>query len=464
MALKSVESQNVEFKSNWRDEYLKVISAFANTEGGVLILGVDDNGMPSGLKDIKKLLEDMPNIIRNKLGIIPSVSIEKRKNKDVLCIQTSPSAVPISYDGRFYIKSGSTVQELKGQELANFIMRKMGKTWDEYIEERITLDDLDIETVKEFKRKAADRIPSVVAEDDTETLLKKLNLLENGELKRAAVLLFGKSPQKFYPQAVVKIGKFLSESEILTTDIIKGNLFEQMEDTLEILRSKYLISEISFEGIHRRDILEYPYEALREGIINALIHRDYLGTSHIQVRVYPDKLLIMNEGKLPPEIPVETLKTKHLSRPRNTLLAEVFYYAGFIEAWGSGTIKIVDNCVKQGLPEPDFHEEHGVMTVDFYKDRFTEENLKKAGLNERQIKAVIYAKEKGKITNREYQEYCNTSDRTATRDLTDLVNKEILEQVGTTGKGTKYILKTPQRRQSRQKGAAKTPVKSKKGS
>jgi ATP-dependent DNA helicase RecG len=454
MALKSVESQNVEFKSNWRDEYLKVISAFANTEGGVLLLGVDDNGMPSGLKDIKKLLEDMPNIIRNKLGIIPSVSIEKRKNKDVLCIQTLPSAVPISYDGRFFIKSGSTVQELKGQELANFIMRKMGKTWDEYIEERIILDDLDIETVKEFKRKAADRIPSVVAEDDTETLLKKLNLVENGKLKRAAVLLFGKTPQRFYPQAVVKIGKFLSESEILATDLIKGNLFKQMEDTLEILRSKYLISEISFEGIHRRDILEYPYEALREGIINALIHRDYLGTSHIQVRVYPDKLLIMNEGKLPPEVPVETLKTKHLSRPRNTLLAEVFYYAGFIEAWGSGTIKIVDNCVKQGLPEPDFHEEHGVMTVDFYKNRFTEENLKKSGLNERQIKAVIYVTEKGKITNREYQGIAGVKERLATIELNDLVNKNVLQKIGVTGRGTYYAaVKAQKPHERRSKGA-----------
>lgn len=101
------------------------------------------------------------------------------------------------------------------------------------------------------------------------------------------------------------------------------------------------------------------------------------------------------------------------------------------------------------------------MAVEFYKDRFTEENLKKSGLNGRQIKAITYVKDKGKITNREYQEYCNTSERTATRDLTDLVNKEILEQVGTTGKGTKYTLKTSQRRQSRQKDAAKTPVKSK---
>jgi ATP-dependent DNA helicase RecG len=189
-----------------------------------------------------------------------------------------------------------------------------------------------------------------------------LNLLSGDNLKKAALLLFGNDPQKFYRQAVARIGKFLSDTEIQTTDIVKGNLFTQLDKILEILKTKYLVSNISYEDIHRRDILEYPYEALREAIINALIHRDYSGNSQIQIRVYPDKLLIMNEGKLPPEVPVEKLKTNHLSIPRNTLLAEIFYYAGFIESWGHGTIKIVDNCLEQGLPEPDFTEENGVMT------------------------------------------------------------------------------------------------------
>ena len=436
-----MESQNTEYKSNWRDEYLKVICAFANAEGGKLIIGIDDKGNPVGIKYSKKLLEDIPNKVRNKLGVIPSVEINKQKGKEIISVITSPSSVPISYDGKYYVRSGSTVMELRGNDLANFLLKKLGKTWDEYIEEKISLDDIDAETVKEFKRKAVDRIPSIVAEDDIETLLKKLNLVENRKLKRAAVLLFGKTPQRFYPQAVVKIGKFLSESAMLATDLIKGNLFKQMEDTLEILRSKYLISEIRFEGIHRRDILEYPYEALRKGIINALIHRDYLGTSNIQVRAYPDKLLIMNEGELPPEVPVEALKTKHLSHPRNTLLAEIFYYAGFIEAWGSGTIKIVDNCVKQGLPEPDFYEEHGVMAVGFYKDRFTEDNLKKLGLNERQIKAVIYVKEKGKITNKEYQGLSIDISRiTATRDLKNLVARNVFKSVGKGKRDLHYVL------------------------
>jgi len=437
------ESQITEFKSNWRDEHFKVISAFANANGGNLIIGVDDDGSPVGIKNSKKLLEDIPNKVRNKVGIIPSVNIKKRKNKEVIKVIIKPSSVPISYDGKYYIRSGSTTQELKEKELADFLLKKFGRTWDEIVEEKAEFDDLNRETVVKFKRLAVDRIPSIAEEKDWKTVLEKLNLIKNSDLKRAAILLFGNNPQRFYIQSCVKIGKFLTETDIQTTDIVEGNLFEQLENTLEILRSKYLKSNISYEGIHRRDILEYPYDALREAVINALIHRDYIGTSNIQIRIYDDKLIIMNEGKLPPEVPVEKLKTEHLSKPRNTLLAKVFYFAGFIESWGRGTIKIVENCVKQGLPEPDFIEEYGVMKVIFYKDKFTEEFLQKMGLNERQIKAVMYMKKTGRITNKEYREIANTTKKTASRDLSNLVKKEILKQVGSTGKGTFYTLKEP---------------------
>jgi ATP-dependent DNA helicase RecG len=444
------ESQEVEYKQNWRDDCLKVISAFANSSGGFLYIGLDDQGKSLGLKNVKKMLEDIPNTIRNKLGIIPSVELDK---KDIIKVTVAPCSVPISYNGKYYLRSGSTVQELQGKDLADFLMKKSGSTWDDIVEERADFNEIDNDSIEKFKKYAVDRIPSIIKETDNIILLQKLNLVDDGVLKRALVLLFGNDPQKFYRQSVVRIGKFLSDTDIQTTDIVKGNLFAQLESALEILRTKYLLSKIKYEGIHRRDILEYPYEALREAIINALIHRDYSGTSQIQIRVYPDKLMIMNEGKLPPEVPVEKLKTNHLSIPRNTLLAEIFYYAGFIESWGHGTIKIVDNCIEQGLPEPDFVEENGVMTVTFYKDKWNEENLQKRGLNDRQIKAVLYVKENGKITNQEFQVICETSNRTATRDLTELVSLKIFQQIGTTGKGTKYVL----RRHKGAKGATKAP-------
>lgn len=437
---KNMESQNIEFKSSWRDECLKVICAFANTEGGTLIIGINDTGNLIGVKNPKKLLEDIPNTIKNKLGIIPSVELNKKNKNDIIKITIAPSSVSISYNGKYYLRSGSTVQELQGRELADFLFKETGITWDEIIEDRADIKELDVDSISNFKKLAVDRIPSISKESNIETLLKKLDLLNKEKVKRATILLFANNPQKYYRQAVLRIGKFLSDTEIQSTDIVKGNLFIQLKSAMEILRTKYLLSNIKYEGIHRRDILEYPYEALRESIINALIHRDYSGNSQIQIRVYPDKLVIMNEGKLPPEIPAEKLKTNHLSIPRNPLLAGIFYYAGFIESWGHGTIKIVESCVKQGLPEPDFIEESGVMKVVFYKDIYNEENLRKMELNKRQIKAVLYVKQHGRISNDEYQKSFNVSKRTVSYDLEILLKKGILEKIGTHGRGTFYKL------------------------
>lgn len=207
------------------------------------------------------------------------------------------------------------------------------------------------------------------------------------------------------------------------------------------------VRELSLEGVTRREIWDYPLDALREAAINALVHRDYLDTSAtIEVRIYDDELILSNPGKLMPPLTIEQLKEKHSGRQRNPLIATVFYYANLIESWGSGTLKMITLCKEQNLPEPEFVERKGGLgefTVIFHKDIFNEEELRKRGLNERQIQAVMYVKEKGKITNKEYQEISKISERTATRDLFDLVSKKIFVQVGSTGKGTNYILKTP---------------------
>ena len=176
------ESQTVEYKANWRSECLKTISAFANSDGGVLIIGLDDSGKSSGLRNVKKLLEDIPNTIRNKLGIIPSVELDK---ENIIKVSVAPSSVPISYNGKYYLRSGSTVQELQGKYLADFLMKKSGSRWDDIVEERIGLNEIDNDSIEKFKKYAVDRIPSIIKETDNTVLLKKLNLI--AEIGRAHV-------------------------------------------------------------------------------------------------------------------------------------------------------------------------------------------------------------------------------------------------------------------------------------
>ena len=179
---------------------------------------------------------------------------------------------------------------------------------------------------------------------------------------------------------------------------------------------------------------------MREAIINSIIHKDYLGP-HIQLRVDTDKLSLWNEGTLSKDLKIEDLKKVHKSSPRNKIIAEVFFKAGLIENWGRGTVDIIDCCKAAGLPEPEFIEEQGGFTVNFYKDIYNEENLKRLGFSDRQIKAVKFVKEKSKISNLEFRSLNQVSKPTATRDLEDLAAKNIFKRVGITGKGTYYKLK-----------------------
>ena len=183
---------------------------------------------------------------------------------------------------------------------------------------------------------------------------------------------------------------------------------------------------------------EYPVAAIREMILNALVNRNYMGAP-TQIRLYDDHFSIWNDGGLPAEITEEELKKVHRSKPRNPLIADVCFKGGYIDAWGRGTIKIIEACQEANLPEPVLKEEQGGFVSKIFKDRFAEEQVKKMGLNGRQIKAIKYVKEKGKITNSDYQKLCDISERTALRDLDDLLDKEIFIKKGEK-KGTYYIL------------------------
>jgi len=256
--------------------------------------------------------------------------------------------------GKFYKRSGSMTVALNGAELSRFLLNKYGKTWDDIAVEEFSLEEISRESVDRFKQLAVDRVPNIGQENDLKVLLEKLGLYDGAILKRAAILLFAKNPQKYFIQSHSKIGRFLSETDIQTSDLVEGNLFDQVERILEILRVKYLKAEIHFEGVHRREILEYPYKALREAVINALVHRDYTNNSNLQIKVYDNKLVMHNGAVLPEGFSVDSFSVPHPSLPHNPLIASVFYKAGLIENWGRGTIDMKEVCLAQGLPVPVF--------------------------------------------------------------------------------------------------------------
>ena len=222
------ENQNVEYKESWRDEYVKWLCGFANAQGGKLYIGVNDKGEVCDIENAHKLSEDIPNKVVSFLGIVADVNVLSKEGKDYIEIAVSPSNVPISYKGKYYVRSGSTLQELNGVALQNFILKKMGRSWDEVINDRASLKDIDREAIDYFIDKGieAERVPDDLRKASTEEVLTSLGLVdENGGLTNAAVLLFGKKPQHYYPSAVFKIGRFgIDEADLMFQDVIEGNL------------------------------------------------------------------------------------------------------------------------------------------------------------------------------------------------------------------------------------------------
>ncbi|NCC99682.1 MAG: transcriptional regulator [Bacteroidia bacterium] len=438
------ESQNIEWKESWKDEYLKWICGFANAAGGSIIIGKNDNGEIIGLTNSKKLLEDIPNKVRDVLGILVDVNLYETEKGYYIEIIVEPQPFPVNYKGQYHYRSGSTKQELKGAALDKFMLERKGKKWDSVPVLNVSANDLKKETFDFFKKRAiiSKRIDESVLNEDNINILENLKLIEKSYLKRASILLFHPDPEIYITGAFIKIGYFQTDTELIFQDEIKGNLFEQVEKAIEILFTKYIKAIISYEGIHRVETYEYPKDAVREALLNALAHKDYSVGTPIQISVYDDKIMIWNYGQLPEEWTVENLMQKHSSVPFNPDIANAFFRAGYVESWGRGTIKIIEQCKEYGLPKPDFQNNGKDFWVIFKKDIYNKESLAKLKLNERQIKAVLFVKEKGEISNKDYQEICKVSKGTATKELKELIEKfNILERKGNVGAGTIYVIK-----------------------
>jgi ATP-dependent DNA helicase RecG len=424
------EKQNIEYKSSWHDKYLEWVCGFANAQGGEIYIGKEDSGKVTGVEDYKKLMEDIPNKIRNHMGISADVNLLQEDDKYYIEIVVQPYSVPISLHGQYFYRSGSVKMELTGNSLNEFLLKRSGLTWDEVTEPRATFDDIDEKAFKAYliMAKEKDRLPDVEGLT-MEEIFNKLRLTKNGELTRAAIILFGKDPRRFSTNAFVKIGYFKGDADLRFQDVEEGNIIVLLKSVLERLDHKYLTRSIEFKGMLRLEHSEYPIPALREMLLNALVHRKYMG-SFIQIRVYDDKITIWNDGRLPEEITLESLKHVHSSYPRNPLIADVCFKGGLIDSWGRGTVRIIETCKEAGLPEPELTERDGGFLVTLFKNNLSEEQLVRLGLNARQVKAVSYVKEKGRITNSDYQAINEISDRTSSRDLEDLVAKGVLKRVG----------------------------------
>lgn len=447
------EKQNIEWKETWKEDYLKWICGFANAQGGKIYIGKNDDGTVTGITNAKKLLEDIPNKVRDVLGIIVDVNLYSEENKDYLEIVTLPSSYPVNYKGEYHYRSGSTKQLLKGAALTQFLFEKTGITWDSIPLDNLSADDFWRDSFDIFRKQAilSKRMDEKDLNMTNEQLLDSLGLIKDGKILRAGMMLFHQNPEKWINGSYIKIGFFESDSEISYMDEIHGSLISQADKVIDLIFTKYLKANISYEGVTRIETYPFPKAAIREAVYNAIVHKNYATQIPIQISIYKDKLYISNDCILPSGWTVETLMGKHRSKPFNPNIANGFFRAGFIETWGRGIEKICEACRNYGtiLPEYTVYPEDIMIKFEALNTaKNTAKNIAKNTANSSKNKieentpiVLEFLRQYPKTTQKNIIENLNISKRTLERIISLLKEDGYIERIGNNRSGYWKVLK-----------------------
>jgi len=433
------ESETVEFKPSLSqtDKILECVSAFSNTNGGILVIGVRDTGEVIGVDIGKRTLESLANTIKQNTDpvIYPSISVENVEGKNVIVIEVEESkSKPVFAFDKVYKRVGRSNQRVTSDEIRKLALEGKRIYWDEAICEGAKLDDIDEEKIRWFLKEARrERELNIPMDASVAEVLMRLNLLKGEALTNASILLLGKSPQKFFLQAEVRCVRFKGNEPVkpfIDMRVISGTIIDQVDKSLDFVL-EHIPKAVWLDGkLQREEKYQYPPDAFREAIVNAICHRDYEERGDIQIRVFDDFLEVWSPGKLPEPLRLEDLKKTHKSVPRNPLLARQLFWIKFVEEVGTGTNDMIDYCREWGIPEPEFKHVTGDFVVTFF-GKLTDKYYEDMGLNERQIKVVTYVRKNNSITNREFRKlFPDLTRETLRKDLNDLVTKRILVKKG----------------------------------
>lgn len=455
------ESETLEFKERFNTDVIEAAVAFANTRGGRILIGVSDNGKLIKQRFAKEVLRDYVNRIATATepSIIPSAEKQSSQEGEIIVLSVSEFPLkPVSTRGRCYRRSGSTSRQMTPSEIAEMHLQSTGQSVDAVIVPGKTRDDLDITAVQTYMRQATTLGRRTFSDaEDPWLVLKKLELVKsNREITRAAILLFGKNPQSPLSQAVVHAGLLREKVNIMDNRIIEGSIIDQVEQTIEFIKKNIRVRfEISGKP-RRKETWEYPLTALRESVINAICHRDYGDVADIQIKIFEDALQVWSPGFLPYNMTVaELLDPEHSSKPRNKLVAQIFYDLGLIERYGSGIHRILEACRKADLPQPLFENFSGGFRIKFIlpsKDALpvAGKNLSSSGALSGALNGALSGALKNRVLTliREFPgiqrkiiaEKLRIPDRTLDRYLTELISVTKIERRGSKKTGGYWAL------------------------
>jgi len=446
--LKYGESEKIEFKKSTAqlEKGLKAVCGFLNHKGGSVYFGIHE-GKVVGQEVSDSTLRSISQKIRQKIKpeVSPEITVLGTGKEKVIEVKVKEGLnKPCYLDGIAYKRVGTENPVIPPEELERIILEKRGKQWDSEICEEANLEDVDKEKVRWFLSKAKHERGYPLDENTpVKDAMTHLGLLTGGRLANAALVLFGKEPQKLFLQSEVKCLHFHGtevEKPFESYQIYNGNLFRQIDNSRDFVLDRLKRPVIPEPGrVATKRPYEIPEFVIREAIVNAVVHRDYCSNAGVQIMFFADRIEIWNPGELPGQLKIGDLRKPHPSLPRNPAIANILNLAKYVEKAGSGTIEMIKQCKERNLPEPEFEQKMGSFVVTIRRDIYTDDYLNRFNLNERQKKAIKYVKERGSITTGEYMEINNVSDKTSYIELNGIFIKKIFNRVGV-GRATKYIL------------------------
>lgn len=372
------ESETVEFKKSTASlrEGIETSCAFANHRGGYLLFGIDDNGAILGQQVTDDTIKNIANAV--KLNTDPKLypGIERIELKGKTCIlvtvEESPLKPHLAY-GRAYLRVGTTNQKLDRERYEYLLQQRFnGYGFDYHVQPGATLDDINTDSLYGFLE-TANSIRNINENLllPPDIVLQKLDLMAESKITKAAVLLFGKQPEKFFADHFeIKCGKFADDTgyDVIANDKeFRQNLIHNFHAALNFVMESIGKSSLKSD-VHRKETWEFPVSVIREGLVNMIVHRDYRQNIKSTLEIRPSAVSFYNPAQLfGPSITIERLKTLHPSRPGNRLIAKIFYLMGLFENWGGGTLKIVSETIKSGKPSPEFYFEDGMFRLVLFR-------------------------------------------------------------------------------------------------
>jgi ATP-dependent DNA helicase RecG len=350
------ESEQIEFKTSFDKEVIITLSAFANTNGGKLFLGVHDNGKINGVDLNAESIPRWLNEIKVKTSppLIPDVSTETIQGKTVVVFSAPECPIkPVSFRGRCYRRVKNSNHLLTINEVVDLHLKTFNASWDYQLDFSHKLADLSLKKIRRFIS-LLNRNRENPIKDNPLTVLKKFKLFRQGHISFAAYLLFLTEDSLL---TTIEAGRFQTETIIKDSVRIKADLLHEVDAVLEFIK-KHISKGYVFTGeAQRKEEWQYPLDALREIVLNAVVHRDYTRPSDTVIKIFDDRIEFYNPGRLPANLSVPVLlKGDYISTPRNKQVADIFKEAGLIEKYGTGVKRIIEAFKQRGLKLPKFME------------------------------------------------------------------------------------------------------------